>query len=85
MKTEIEWINVKDRLPTTAREYTKYYSREKHYLVCNKDGLVFVAKFMPESYNKELKNYFRPLNFPRVLKNIIMWAELPTYIIPEDK
>ena len=80
MKTSVKWISVKDRMPTELYEKTKYYRRRKYYLVCNDKGLVFIAMFMDQSYNKEIKNYFRPLNYPRVLKNIIMWAELPIYL-----
>ena len=84
METIINWIDIKEKTPTDTYEQTKYYKRWKRYLVRNEKGLVFVAEFMKESYNKTLHNYFRPVSRVRVLKNIRYWAEIPMYVFDQQ-
>lgn len=72
-----KWISVKDGLPKQMYEKLKYYSRRKVYIVCNNKGVVFAAYFNFESRDKNVKNYFNPIHYPRILKNITHWMPLP--------
>jgi hypothetical protein len=83
LELKTQWISVEDRLPDEEVEHLKYYCRTKCYIVSNNKGIVFVAHFKKESYNKTLKNYFRSYCSTRVLKNITHWMPLPEP--PEDE
>ncbi len=76
-KEKAEWISVDDRLPKETHETLKYHRRRKFFIVCNSDGIVFVADWQKESYNKEIRDYFRLAAYPRKLKNITHWIPLP--------
>lgn len=78
----MKWISVEDRLPEKMYEKLKYYSRRQVFIVKNNRGVVFAAYFNFKSRDGKIKNYFSPVSYPRILKNITHWMPLPSP--PED-